>query len=71
MTRALSKTITFEEFVQCEPESSRYELHEGVVVEMQPTGDHEEIKGFLNRKLNVESDRLSLPCLIPSQAAAL
>jgi Uma2 family endonuclease len=68
MTQALSKTITFEEFVQWKPETSRYELHDGAIVEMQPTGDHEEIKGFLNRKLNVEADRLNLPYLIPNQA---
>jgi Uma2 family endonuclease len=68
MTPALVKTITFEEFVQCKPENGRYELHDGVIVEMQPTGDHEEIKGFLIRKLNVEFDRLNLPYLVPNQA---
>ncbi|MBW4617498.1 MAG: Uma2 family endonuclease [Desmonostoc vinosum HA7617-LM4] len=68
MTQAVPKLTTFEEFVQWKPETGRYELHDGVIVEMQPTGDHEEIKGFLIRKLNVEFDRLNLPYLIPNQA---
>ena len=46
MVQALSKTktITFEEFTQWKPEERRYELHDGVIIEMsQPTGDHENI----------------------------
>jgi len=35
---------------------------------MQPQGDHEEINGFLAKKLNVQFDRLNLPYIIPKQA---
>ncbi|NDJ22448.1 Uma2 family endonuclease [Nostoc sp. B(2019)] len=68
MFQALPKTITFEEFLNWKPDGGCYELHDGVIVEMQPVGDHEEINGFLAKKLNVEFERLSLPYLIPKQA---
>jgi hypothetical protein len=39
MTQALPKLVTFKEFTEWRPEGVRYELHEGVVVEMsQPVG---------------------------------
>lgn len=68
MTQALRKLVTFNEFVAQYPDNTqrRYELHDGVIVEMaQPTGDHEEVRGFLIRKLSVEFDRLNLLYLIP------
>lgn len=68
MTQALPKLLTFDEFVARYPDNSnkRYELHDGVVVEMsQPTGDHEEIILFLVEKLTLEYSRLSLPYGIP------
>jgi Uma2 family endonuclease len=72
MTQALQKKlVTFDEFVARYPDNTgkRYELHDGVVVEMsQPTGDHEEITGFLATKLPVEYDRLKLPYFIPKTA---
>jgi Uma2 family endonuclease len=68
MTQAIPKLTTFEEFVQWKPENGRYELHDGVIVKMQPTGDHEEIKGFLIRKLNVEFDRLNFLYIMPNQS---
>ncbi|MBD2390630.1 Uma2 family endonuclease [Aphanizomenon flos-aquae NRERC-008] len=63
MIQALPKTksVTFEEFVQWKPEGKYYELHHGVIIEMnQPLGDHEWIIIFLNRKINSESERLGL-----------
>ncbi len=71
MTQALPKTklVTFEEFVQWKPDGGRYELHDGVIVEMtQPLGDHEEITGFLATKIPIEYDRLKLPYFIPKTA---
>ncbi|AVH70965.1 Uma2 family endonuclease [Nostoc sp. 'Lobaria pulmonaria (5183) cyanobiont'] len=68
MTQALHKLVTFDEFVAQYPDNPqrRYELHDGVIVEMaQPTGHHEEVTGFLVRKLSVEFDRLNLLYLIP------
>ncbi|GAB1545097.1 hypothetical protein NUACC21_77730 [Scytonema sp. NUACC21] len=71
MTQALTKIVTFDEFISWYPENYgvRYELHNGEIVEMsQPTGKHEKVKGFLIRKLSVEFDRLNLPYFIPNQA---
>ncbi len=69
MTQAVPTTLTFktfEEFLEWYPDGrGHYELIDGVVVEMNPTGDHEEVAAFLNRKLNVEIDRLNLPYFIP------
>ncbi|WP_071188463.1 Uma2 family endonuclease [Trichormus sp. NMC-1] len=64
MIQALPKTkpVTFEEFVQWKPEGKYYELHNGVVVEMnQPLGDHEWIIIFLNDIIFSEYKRLGLP----------
>jgi Uma2 family endonuclease len=61
MTQALPKPITFEEFLEWEPETGRYELHNRTIIEMQLTGEHEEIKGFLASELIVEFERLNLP----------
>jgi Uma2 family endonuclease len=61
--------MTLEEFLDWYPDGyGRYELWNGVVIEMQPTGTHEQVGGFLGLKLGVEIDRLSLPCIIPRQA---
>ncbi|MDF0553122.1 Uma2 family endonuclease [Kamptonema sp. UHCC 0994] len=71
MIQTIAKTVTFDEFVAWYPENSehRYELHNGVIVEMaQPLGDHEEITGFLVTKLVVEYEKLKLPYFIPKQA---
>lgn len=66
MTQALPKIVSFDEFVDGKPSNGRYELHNGVIVEMsQPLGDHEEIILFLVEKLTVEYLRLDLPYGIP------
>lgn len=69
MAQALPAALTFrtfEEFLEWYPDGrGRYELIDGVVVEMNPTGDHEEVAAFLNRKLNVAIERLNLPYFIP------
>ena len=40
----------------------------GLIVEMQPTGKHEEITGFLATELTLEYRRLKLPYFIPKTA---
>ncbi len=68
MTQAQPKLVTFEEFAAWRPESGRYELHDGVIVEMaQPLGGHEKVTGFLARKVTVEFDKLDLPYFIPKK----
>ena len=60
MFQALAEPVTFEEFLEWKPENSRYELHKGVIVEMQPTGEHELVRAFLIRELNFEIRRLNI-----------
>ena len=71
MTQALFKPITVLEFLEWIPENSdkRYELHNGAIVEMsQPTGEHEDVTGFLNIEISSEIKRLKLPYSIPKTA---
>ncbi|XZF60804.1 MAG: Uma2 family endonuclease [Gloeotrichia echinulata DVL01] len=66
MTQAQTKLVTFEEFTAWRPSDLRYELHDGVIVEMpQPSGDHEDVVGFLVQQFTVEYVRLNLPYIIP------
>lgn len=60
------KPISFEEFINWYPEDGkRYELIEGVIVEVLPTGYHEDISGFLVAELNLEIRRQNLGYSIP------
>ncbi|MEH2097895.1 MAG: Uma2 family endonuclease [Nostoc sp.] len=72
MAQALQrKLVTFEEFITKYPENSnkRYELHDGVVIEMPPpTGDHEEIILFLIERFILEYTRLKLSYGCPKTA---
>lgn len=58
--QTIPKPLTFEEFLAWCPEDGRYELIDGEIIEMQPTGQHEKISSFLNRKLDQAIDRLGL-----------
>lgn len=71
MTQALRKLVTFDEFVTWYPENPqrRYELYDGVIIEMPPpTGDHEEVVGFLVGEIVTEYKRLKLPYFVPKTA---
>jgi Uma2 family endonuclease len=53
-TQAELKLYTFDEFIEWYPENSevRYELHDGVIVEMpKPQGEHSDLAGFLIEEL--------------------
>lgn len=69
MIQAFPQLLTLEEFLDWYPDGyGRYELWNGVVTEMQPTGTHEQVAGFLAGELFAEIKRLQLPYLIPRQA---
>ncbi len=56
MSQALTKPITFDEFIEWYPEDSEvtYELHDGVIVEMaKPRGKHSRVTGFTINHLNI------------------
>ncbi|MEL7350011.1 MAG: Uma2 family endonuclease [Cyanobacteria bacterium P01_A01_bin.116] len=60
------KPMSFDEFLDWYPDDGRrYELIEGGVVEMLPTGPHEDIGGFLTAELNFEIRRSGKPYSIP------
>ena len=67
VVQALPTLTTLIEFLEWKPEGGRYELHKGAIVEMQPTGKHEQITGFLATELTLEFRRLQLPYFIPKQ----
>lgn len=68
MIQTATKQLTFEEFIAWKPEGGRYELHDGVLVEMQPTGKHEAIIEDLAYRITVEIHQMQLPFRIPKQA---
>ncbi|NEO80096.1 Uma2 family endonuclease [Moorena sp. SIO4G3] len=66
MVQAVSKLLTFNEFLEQYPEDGgNYELRQGRIVAMRPTGLHEQVAALIARKLDVEIERLSLPYFIP------
>jgi Uma2 family endonuclease len=68
MIQLLPKLITFDEFIEWLPENRHYELHEGKIIEMQPTGQHEDITSLLTQELTLEYMRMNLPYRIPPKA---
>ncbi|MBP0019601.1 MAG: Uma2 family endonuclease [Cyanobacteria bacterium SBLK] len=66
MIQSQARSLSFEEFLAWYPEDGkRYELIEGAIVEMPPTGSHEDLSGFLVAELNWEIRRQNLPYSIP------
>jgi Uma2 family endonuclease len=73
MTQTLPelKLYTYDEFIEWYPENSvlRYELHNGVIVEVPPpTGKHEGIVGFLSVQISFQILQMGLPYRIPKTA---
>jgi Uma2 family endonuclease len=67
MLQIETRSISFTEFVEWKPDGRNYELHDGVIIEMQPKGKHEEIIGFLNTEFTLQFRLLKLPYFIPKQ----
>ncbi|MEH2155447.1 Uma2 family endonuclease [Nostoc sp.] len=66
MIQSIHKLVTFEDFAAWRPEGGRYELHDGVIVEIaQPVGDHEDVVGLLALNISIEIGRQKLPYFIP------
>jgi Uma2 family endonuclease len=68
MVQALQDLTTFEEFIEWKPNDGLYELRNGVIVEMQPKGKHEEVTGFLSGEFAFLARSLQLPLFAPKQA---
>jgi Uma2 family endonuclease len=67
MIQAVPKLLTFDEFVACYGDNEHYELIDGELIDMEPTGPHEEVAAFVLRKVNVEIDRLSVRWFTPAR----
>jgi Uma2 family endonuclease len=69
MTQSLQKIFTFEDFLKFlaeQPESIRYELHDGDIIQMPPpVGEHEKIVAFLTMVLAMACGRLNKQYGIP------
>lgn len=65
MIQATLKPLNFEEFIAQYGNQDQYELIDGELIDLEPTGLHEQVIGFVTRKLHVEVDRLNLPYFIP------
>jgi Uma2 family endonuclease len=67
MTQTGSRLLTVNEFIDQYGDDSRYELIDGELTDMEPTGPHEQVAAFALRKINVEIDRLDLPWFTPTR----
>jgi Uma2 family endonuclease len=56
--------LSFEEFLARYGGDSRYELIDGEVFDLEPTGMHEEVAAFITTKLCVQIDSASLPWFV-------
>jgi Uma2 family endonuclease len=59
------KLLTLDEFIAQYGDQDQYELIDGELIDVEPTGRHEQVIDFVARKLHVEIDRLNLPYVIP------
>ncbi|MDY6785330.1 MAG: Uma2 family endonuclease [Cyanobacteriota bacterium] len=65
MIQANLNLLNADEFIARDSEFERYEIIDGELVDLEPTGLHEQVIDFLARKIHVEIDRLNLPYTIP------
>jgi Uma2 family endonuclease len=65
MIQANSKLLDVEEFIAQYGDHDQYELIDGELIDLEPTGLHEQVISFVAQKLHVEIDRLDLPYVIP------
>lgn len=58
------KPLSFDEFLAQYDGDNRYELIDGEVFDLEPTGLHEEISAFITAKLCVQIDVIGLPWFV-------
>ena len=68
MTYTPAKLLSFDSFVKEYGANSRYELADGELIDMEPTGPRETVAGKLTSKLNIEIDKQQMPWIIPTRA---
>ncbi|NER19911.1 MAG: Uma2 family endonuclease [Symploca sp. SIO1C2] len=65
MTYTLTKSLTFDEFIAQYGDDFRYELADGELIDMEPTGPHEAVGGKLATQIGIAITNLQLPWFIP------
>ncbi|MBD2484010.1 Uma2 family endonuclease [Planktothrix sp. FACHB-1365] len=65
MTYTLETLLTFETFLAQYGDNPRYELADGELVEMEPTGPHETVSGKLATQIGIAITTEKLPWFIP------
>jgi Uma2 family endonuclease len=65
MVQALTKLSTFAEFILQYGDNPRYELADGELIDMEPTGPHEAVGGKLATKLGIAITNAQFPWFIP------
>ena len=58
------ETLSFDEFIARYGEDKRYELIDGEVFDLEPTGKHEEVAGVITTKACVQIDVEKLPWFV-------
>ena len=58
------KPLSFEDFLTQYGGDKRYELIDGEVFDLEPTGPHEQVAGFITKKACVQIDLADLPWVI-------
>lgn len=59
------QTLTFRHFIDHYGDLPQYELIDGDLIDLEPTGLHEQVTALIGRKLNTAIDQQQLPYLIP------
>lgn len=65
MVQLQPKLFTSNDFIEHYGDNAQYELIDGEVIDLEPTGIHEQVAGFIGRKLNVAIDQQNESYLIP------
>ena len=65
MVQLQPQLFSVPDFVEHHGDNSRYELIDGELIDLEPTGIHEQVAGFVGRKLNVAIDCQNDPYVIP------
>ncbi|MGV0026631.1 Uma2 family endonuclease [Phormidesmis priestleyi] len=58
------KPLSVDEFLACYGSDNRYELIDGEVFDLEPTGLHEEVAAFITTKVCVQIDGIGLPWFV-------
>lgn len=65
MTYTPSQLLSFKEFLNQYGSNPRYELADGELIDMEPTGPHEAVAGKVASKLSIELEHRNYPWFIP------